>query len=527
MAAGHRHDGERAASALADKYLDTAAPVVAACTVDRSYDVPWLANRTRDLKTVWVDRRVPKILKCGINTDESLPWHELPEGQAMDDGMPYDEGDPNAHCDVATPLERRNVESQKPDDPEIWKKYTDEMDGFIRAVDDETIERVPLDMDLRVFADDDRALLEKIMAKQAEEKSARRFRMPSRLITPLDMMAAVKGLNVKDPQIVEQLETSMRNLFYDGGGHRIAKAVGISASVVPSEVGERAVDFTISTTGLDRYNSTIDAKGWQLDNYGKNSVVLWAHDDSIPAIARGENTRIDGESVRSRAVFASRDVHPLADTIHGLIRGNFISAASVGWIPLKWQFVEEEGRGFGVDYLEQELLEWSVVNIPANPECLVDARSMGIDTKPLMTWASRTLDLGGLTAIPREELEKLRKMAGTGTATGFRAPATDRFKELFTEAIVELCGEKRSGKVLSAENKKKLEACVGHLSSMKDHCSAAMDHCSAILESCRDAEDGDPDDGGDGGGEAAAADAEQRARRVRVLKLRAPAPSEE
>jgi hypothetical protein len=169
VSAGHRHDNERAATALADEYYESTAALVANCTVNREFDVPWLANRTRDLKTVWVDKRVPKILKCGIDTDQSLPWHELSEGEAMDDGLPYDEGDPSAHCDVATPLERRNVESQKPDDPDIWKKYEDEMNGLIRAVDDETIERVPLDMDLRVFAEDDRKLLEEIMAAQKAE----------------------------------------------------------------------------------------------------------------------------------------------------------------------------------------------------------------------------------------------------------------------------------------------------------------------------------------------------------------------
>lgn len=205
-----------------------------------------------------------------------------------------------------------------------------------------------------------------------------------------------------------------RDIFFDAAGVRIAKAIGIEASVLAGDA-DRSIDFAISTGCLDRYNSTIAVKGWQLDNYGKNSVVLWAHDDSIPAIARAETTRIDGDRLRSRAVFADRDIHPLADTIYSLVKGKFINAASVGWIPLKWQYVDEEGRGFGVDYLEQELLEWSVVNIPANPECLVEARSVGIDTSPLMVWAERALDQGGMMVIPRTELEALRRAAGAAT----------------------------------------------------------------------------------------------------------------
>ena len=57
---------------------------------------------------------------------------------AENDGLVYDD----AHNKVANPLERRAVEAQKPDDPDIWRAYSDEMDGYIRAVDDET----PLDL---------------------------------------------------------------------------------------------------------------------------------------------------------------------------------------------------------------------------------------------------------------------------------------------------------------------------------------------------------------------------------------------
>ena len=37
---------------------------------------------------------------------------------------------------------------------------------------------------------------------------------------------------------------------------------------------------------------------------------------------------------------------------------------------------------------------------------------LGIDTKPLIAWAERALDQGGMTLIPRAEIEALRKAAG-------------------------------------------------------------------------------------------------------------------
>jgi len=222
-----------------------------------------------------------------------------------------------------------------------------------------------------------------------------------KILTPADFAARLKK------------GEASKDILIDDAGAVKAKLVGLSASLELAAAEDRSVNFTISTGSIDRYNSTIAPEGWQLDNYARNSVVLWAHDDSIPAIGRAEETKIDGTSLRSRAIFADRDTHPLADTVFRLIKAGFINGASVGWIPLEWKFVED--RGFGVDYTQQELLEWSVVNIPANPECLKEARSIGIDTKPLLLWAERTLDQADHLLIPRKELELLRKGAGSAT----------------------------------------------------------------------------------------------------------------
>ena len=110
-----------AVEAIADRYYARAKKLVEACMVVTKYDQPWLANRTRDGKIVSIDKRIPRYLKCGVDTWRSLPWHELSELLAMDDGLPYDHDSPGgndeltAHNDVATPLERREVERRSPE----------------------------------------------------------------------------------------------------------------------------------------------------------------------------------------------------------------------------------------------------------------------------------------------------------------------------------------------------------------------------------------------------------------------------
>jgi HK97 family phage prohead protease len=229
---------------------------------------------------------------------------------------------------------------------------------------------------------------------------------------------------LKPSEVAERVAAgeTLDQIFLDANGGYGAKLLGPQADVtLAPEAGERAVDFIISTESVDRMTDVVSLGGWKTANWQRNPVVLWGHDDSIPAIGRGTKLRIQDKELRSTAIFAERDIYPLADTIFQLIKAKFISAASVGFIPLKLRPAGGD-RKFGVDFIEQELLEWSVVNIPANPECLSQARSMGIDTKPLIGWAERMLDGQGMLIVPRAELEALRKSAGAPTAVAATAP---------------------------------------------------------------------------------------------------------
>ncbi len=201
------------------------------------------------------------------------------------------------------------------------------------------------------------------------------------------------------------------SIFFDGAGGAVAKLLGPEGAISNVSGQKRSLNITISTPSSDRMNDTVSLN-WQLKNYWRNSPVLWCHDSSIPAIARGENTRVEANALRSTAVFPERGVYPFADLIFDLSEKKFINASSVGFIPLKMVPSKDKNRPGGYDILEQELLEYSIVNIPANPECLIQARSAGIDTHLMVGWAERVLDTGGLEIIPREELQALRRAAG-------------------------------------------------------------------------------------------------------------------
>src|SRR5579885_328326 len=191
-------------------------------------------------------------------------------------------------------------------------------------------------------------------------------------------------------------------------------------SVEPQQA-QRTLRFVFSDGSIDRYGDRIDPAGWELDEYKANNVALWAHDSSLPPIGRGVNVGQVGDRLMGDIEFASADINPFADMIYRMYQGGFLSAVSVGFMPLEWNFVNEPERRGGIDFKRQSLMEISCVPVPALPTALIDARAAGIDTAPMLGWAEKMLDQGGMLLVPRAELEALRKAAGTATSVPIQA----------------------------------------------------------------------------------------------------------
>jgi len=186
---------------------------------------------------------------------------------------------------------------------------------------------------------------------------------------------------------------------------------------------QRTLRFCFSDGSVDRMNDTIAAAGWDLTDFSANPVALWAHDSSAPPIGGARNVGVEGDRLLGDIEFAPPETYAFADTIYRLVLGKFLRAVSVGFLPTRYAFVENDPeRGFGIDFLEQALLEISVCPVPANPNALQEARRKGIDTRPLMEWAERTLDGDGRASLPRAELERLRRAAKEPTMTA-RTPS--------------------------------------------------------------------------------------------------------
>jgi len=153
----------------------------------------------------------------------------------------------------------------------------------------------------------------------------------------------------------------------------------------------RTIEFILSTPSVDREGDTIAVEGWQLQHYLMNPVVQFAHLHQELPIAKSVATWIEGQKLRARDQFATAEDYDFADTVYRLLCGGFLNATSVGFNPMEWQPARE--RQNGIDFLKQELLEHSIVPIPAHPDALIQARSKGINTNPMRSWTEKALDL--------------------------------------------------------------------------------------------------------------------------------------
>ena len=143
---------------------------------------------------------------------------------------------------------------------------------------------------------------------------------------------------------------------------------------IPKEAQEtREIEFIISTEQVDRHNTILKIDKWNLDSYEKNPIVGYMHNlygnlfkESSPNDVIGySKVWIEDSILVAKALFETKDINPLADTIFKKLVFGSLRSASVGFLGDDESGETDEKTGAYI-YPEQELAEWSVINIPSN-----------------------------------------------------------------------------------------------------------------------------------------------------------------
>lgn len=193
------------------------------------------------------------------------------------------------------------------------------------------------------------------------------------------------------------------------------KELGLQPVVIrASEVNEE--DMTIihyvSTPTPDRYGDVVEQAGMDDTKFKNNPVVLFGHKSRELPIGKSRWVKADSIGVLAQTAF-DKDSE-FAREIFRMNKEGILNAWSIGFIPLEYSFLKEGG----MLVKKWELLEYSSVPIPANPdalnlmmkECKVDTvRDIINDENKMMRMELAINNLSGKEVEFNEKIELLRR----------------------------------------------------------------------------------------------------------------------
>jgi len=165
-----------------------------------------------------------------------------------------------------------------------------------------------------------------------------------------------------------------------------------------------------STNAVDRHGEVVDNNGWDLKAYKKNPVILWGHDHNEPAIGVSQKTWVDGVGKKAKLMIQPmlHDVTEKARAVKQLVDMGVIKTLSVGF-----KLLESPD---GITFTKNELLEVSMVNVPANAEAMTLAykslKQNGFKDKTIKELGIETELIDKITSLEQdvEELKSLVKV---------------------------------------------------------------------------------------------------------------------
>lgn len=145
----------------------------------------------------------------------------------------------------------------------------------------------------------------------------------------------------------------------------------MSSKALSIDTATRRLSAIISTKAVDRDGDIVEPRGINTNNFIKNPIVLWAHNQSLPPIGKVEDVFVSDSGVQADIKFADT---PFAKEIFSLFEQGCMNCWSIGFIADRKEMehrTDDEGNIVGFHIKKSELLELSAVPVPSNPEALV------------------------------------------------------------------------------------------------------------------------------------------------------------
>lgn len=174
-----------------------------------------------------------------------------------------------------------------------------------------------------------------------------------------------------------------------------------------NELGEREFQFVASDETPDSYGDIVRAEGWDLRRYKRNPIVLFNHKSDVP-VGHSPKCVVEEKALLCRVKLADEGTSDFIDTLYKLMKQRIVRAMSVGFRPTKDVNImrDKDGNFLGLEFNGQELLENSIVSVPANPNSLSLAKSWGAKDSTL----SRLVEADALVqaSIRQRQIDLIR-----------------------------------------------------------------------------------------------------------------------
>lgn len=144
----------------------------------------------------------------------------------------------------------------------------------------------------------------------------------------------------------------------------------------------KGMDFVLSDATVDSYGDIVEPSGWDLERFKSNPIALFAHDHRFP-IGVWEGVRVEAGKLIATLKLAAKGTSQRIDELISLVEQGVLRATSVGFMPRNYEPVDPKHPYDGTRFIEHELLETSVVAVPANPSALAIAKQLHISDETM------------------------------------------------------------------------------------------------------------------------------------------------
>ena len=227
---------------------------------------------------------------------------------------------------------------------------------------------------------------------------------------------------------------------------KIEKLFNIEVKEVDEE--NRKITFCFSDDKEDRQGEIVDQASWDVKNYDKNPLILWGHNPEQPENVLGQGSDIKlnvGGKSYITAQFDEAEINPRADMVFRQLIKRTLRCVSAGFITHSYDMQED------VPVLrDNELLEISIVPIPANPRAIALAYKANEISEKDAKWMVKSMqeEIKAITSqinnkdLGEEDVEELKTQL---------TEALDGIKTL-TETVTGLVTEVAAIKEATAEH---------------------------------------------------------------------------